>query len=432
MRRPDAAGTMGTKFFLASARESQAMNQTASAPAEANAAAPANQRLVALDAYRGLIMLTLAAGGFGLLETARNLGYWPQSDGTFWGALWNQLAFHTHHPPWISHFRGLGVSYWDLIQPAFMFMVGVAVPFSYAKRRARGDSTGKLLGHALWRSLVLIALGVFLQTKNTGLEPSGRLLVNVLTQIGLGYFFLVLLYFAGTRWQLLALVAILVGYGWAMLRWPVPEPLPPEAQESIAQLPVKPQVAVHFAKGVNLPESIDQRLLGAPNPGGYATLNFVPSLGTMLLGLLAGTLVRSRYSQRRKLLLLLLGAGVCFALGLAAGYTVCPIIKRIWTPSFTLFSGGWVLLMLAGFFWLTEVLQWRRWTYPLVVVGANSLAMYMMGQLMWSWVAWQWQVYLGADVFAGTYGPLVRSLVVLGTLWMFCWYLYRHKLFFRV
>ncbi len=391
-----------------------------------------SKRLVALDAYRGLIMVTLAAGGFGLMETARNLGYWPQGDGSFWGTLWNYLAFHTQHPPWISQFRVVGVSYWDLIQPAFMFMVGVAIPFSYAKRRARGDSTGRLLGHALWRSLVLVALGVFLQTKNTGLEPSGRLLVNVLTQIGLGYFFVVLLYFAGPLWQVLALVAILGGYGWAMLAWPVSEPLPAEAAASIENLPVKNEVALHFAKGVNLPESIDHRLLGAPNPGGYATLNFVPSMGTMLLGLLAGTLVRSRYSNRRKLLLLLLGAALCLAAGLGAGYTVCPIIKRIWTPSFTLFSGAWVLLFLAAFFLITEVLQWRRWAYPLVVVGANSLAMYMMGQLMHSWVTRRWEVYLGAEAFAGTYGPLVRSLVVLGTLWFFCWYLYRHKLFFRV
>ncbi len=401
------------------------------APAESPAPDPA-RRLVALDAYRGLIMLTLAAGGFGLVETARNLGYWPEADGTFQGTLWNYLAFHTEHPPWISQFGVVGISYWDLIQPAFMFMVGVAIPFSYAKRRARGDSTWRLLGHALWRSLVLIALGVFLQTKNSGLEPSGRMLVNVLTQIGLGYFFVVLLYFAGTFWQLLALAAVLGGYGWAMLAWPVPEPLPAEAADSIRQLPVEKEVAVHFAKGVNLPESIDQRVLGAPNPGGYATLNFVPSMGTMLLGLLAGTLVRSRYSNRRKLFLLLLGAGLCLGAGLAAGYTVCPIIKRIWTPSFALFSGAWVLLFLAGFFLVTEVLGWRRWAYPLVVVGANSLAMYMMGQLMWSWVARRWEVYLGAEVFQGSYGPLIRSLAVLGALWMFCWYLYRHKLFFRI
>ncbi len=392
----------------------------------------AAQRLVALDAYRGLIMLTLAAGGFGLTETARQLGYWPETDGTVRGAIWHALAFHTHHPPWRSHFYALGVSYWDLIQPAFMFMVGVAIPYSYAKRRARGDSTVRLLGHALWRSLVLIALGVFLHTKDSGFEASGRLLVNVLTQIGLGYFFVVLLYFAGRLWQIAALIVILVGYTWAMLQWPVPDPLPGTAAESIAELPVPHSIAVHFAKGVNLAESIDQRLLGAPNPGGYATLNFVPSMGTMILGLLAGGLIRSGLSPGAKLKWLLVAAALCMGTGLAAGYTVCPIVKRIWTPSFTLFSGAWVLAMLAGFFAVTELLGWRRWTYPLVVVGTNSLAMYMMGQLMRPWVARRWEAYFGPEVFAGPYGPMIRSLAVLGTLWFFCWYLYRHRIFFRV
>ncbi len=389
-------------------------------------------RLVALDAYRGLIMLTLAAGGFGFAQTARALGHWPQVGEGPWARLWHALAFHTQHPPWNSQFWVVGCSYWDLIQPAFMFMVGVAIPFSYARRRAEGQSTWRLLGHALWRSLVLIALGVFLQTKNTGWEPSGRLLVNVLTQIGLGYFFVVVLFFLGTLWQVLAFVGILVGYTVALLAWPVPEPLPAAAQESIQDLRLWFPVAAQFAKGVNLAESVDLMWLGKPNPGGYATLNFVPSMATMLLGLWAGQLMKAQLPNGVKLRRLLLGAVTCMVVALAAGWTICPVVKRIWTPSFALFSGAWVLLGLAGLFALTEMLQWRRWAYPLVVVGTNSLAMYMMGQLMRPWVARQWQVYLGTEIFSGPYGPVIRSAVVLATLWFFCWYLYRHRLFFKV
>src|SRR5438045_2602050 len=116
-------------------------------------------RLVSLDAYRGLIMLTLAAGGFGLLAYAKTrLEHEPDS------ALWQTVKLHTDHPDWVSNFKYVGVSYWDLIQPSFMFMVGVAMPFSYTKRLNRGESYGQMALHAFFRSIVLILLGVFLES----------------------------------------------------------------------------------------------------------------------------------------------------------------------------------------------------------------------------------------------------------------------------
>src|SRR5262249_11558022 len=100
-------------------------------------------RLVSLDAYRGLIMLTLGGAGFGLLPLAKaQLAEHPDS------MLWKTVAYQTDHPQWISNIHVIGVSYWDLIQPSFMFMVGVAMPFSYAKRLTRGESYLGMTWHA--------------------------------------------------------------------------------------------------------------------------------------------------------------------------------------------------------------------------------------------------------------------------------------------
>ena len=119
-------------------------------------------------------MVTLAAHAFGAMQTARKLGHWPElSDDSLTGRIWHWLAFHGHHPPWNSQFYFLGMTYWDLVQTGFMFMVGVAMPYSYASRLSKGQSTGKLFGHACLRGAILVLLGIFLQTRN-------RLEVNTL------------------------------------------------------------------------------------------------------------------------------------------------------------------------------------------------------------------------------------------------------------
>ncbi|MBC8113967.1 MAG: DUF5009 domain-containing protein, partial [Candidatus Saccharimonas sp.] len=157
-----------------------------------------DDRLGSLDAYRGFVMICLAANGFGIAATAKNF---PDS------SLWQSLKFQFDHVPWV------GCAFWDLIQPSFMFMVGVALPYSYAKREATGESFLRMLGHAAVRSLVLILLGLFLSTgsKHT---MTNFTFVNVLTQIGLGYTFLFLLWSRSPGTQLSMLIAILAGY-WA-------------------------------------------------------------------------------------------------------------------------------------------------------------------------------------------------------------------------
>ncbi len=230
---------------------------TASHSASASSLAAPPPRLLSLDVFRGLIMCTLATNGLALAATARKLGYGPDVEvTTHAGRIWQWLGFHTSHPFWNSQFYFVGCSFWDLIQPSFMFMVGVAMPYSYASRRERGDSPGRLAIHALLRALVLVALGVFLQTRTTGLD-SNRIFTNVLSQIGLGYFGVFLLLGRGVRFQVTTAVIVLVGYWAWFMQHPVPNPLPEPAAESISDLLVRPQVAEHFALNTNAATDFD-------------------------------------------------------------------------------------------------------------------------------------------------------------------------------
>jgi predicted acyltransferase len=452
-------------------------------PLPARAEKPA--RLVSLDAYRGFVMLAMASGGLAFAATARKAGFTSPWTGELLGRrfdAWQFLANELDHVAWT------GCSFWDLIQPSFMFMVGVALPYSYASRRAKGDSYGRIFVHVLIRSLILIVLGIFLSSN--GGRQTNFTFVNVLTQIGLGYAVVFLLLGRGLIVQFLALVAILGGYWFAFFNHPLPPADFPYAFVNAAeeQQHVSGTFA-HWNKNANFASDFDRWFLnlfphsprlapedvtifaGAPpmgslgavpwaglyysaqleshdrfrfNEGGYATLNFIPSIGTMLLGLMAGELLRSRRDPKAKLKYLLLAGVVCLVLGLVLGYTVCPIVKRIWTPSWTVFSAGWTFFMLAAFYWIIDLQGYRRWAFPLVIVGMNSIAMYVMAQLMKPWVRQTLKTHLGPNVFTGglgpsgqpllsaVYEPLIASVAVLAVFWLICLSLYRQKIFVRI
>jgi predicted acyltransferase len=114
------------------------------------------------------------------------------------------------------------------------------------------------------------------------------------------------------------------------------------------------------------------------------------------------------------------------------GMTVCPIVKRIWTPSWAVFSAGWTFALLALFYGVIDVLGHRRWAFPLVVVGMNSIAIYCMSQLLKPWISRSLRVHLGSSWFAGDYGPVIVSTSVLLVLWLFCFWMYRRRIFLRI
>ncbi len=402
-------------------------------------------------------MIMLAASGFGIYQLSQlpeTAPVWKVLDVNIWH---NQIGFHFEHPAWESQFvwEGIpvGVAFWDLIQPAFMFMVGVAMPFSFARRETLGHGVVRRTGHAAWRAIVLILLGVFLSS--TGSSQTNWTFVNVLTQIGLGYLFVYAL--LGRRFwiQLIAFVVILAGYWGFFYAY-----TPPEGLDYAKAGATKDAGTLYegeearfapWSKNANAGANVDAWLLNQfPrqdgekfefNSGGYVTLNFVPSMATMLLGVFCGQLLMSDKRWWQKFLLLLLGGCACLGLGILAGQYACPIVKRIWTPSWVLFSGGWVILMLTLSYLLVDLCRLRWFAFPLIVVGMNSLAMYLMGQLMQSWAAKQMAIH-----FTGTLQRLVGTqaladdmfgLVIAPTsafivFWLIALWMYRQKFFVRV
>jgi predicted acyltransferase len=390
--------------------------------------APASaERLASLDAYRGFIMICLAANGFGLFKTSQNF---PDS------AFWQWIG------PQFEHVEWTGCAFWDLIQPSFMFMVGVALPYSVAKRAAGGADAVRRGVHALGRAVTLVLLGVWLSSSGSHTNWS---FMNVLSQIGLGYFFLYLL--AGRSLWLQEAVAMLLlaGY-WA---WFAAGPLPPSDFDYAAVgvkegFPLLHGFEAHWQKNANVAATFDVWLLNlfprpepfVFNPGGYQTLNFIPSLATMIFGLMAGEVIR-RTTNRTQTFVLLLVTGL-FLLGVGwgiaqAGY--CPLVKRIWTPSWTLFSTGWTLLFLGGFYGVIDVFGFRAWAFPLVVAGMNSIALYLMSQTLKGQTLANLKRHFGdgwATWADGKYQPLLESCAVLAVFWLIVYWLYRQRAFLKI
>jgi predicted acyltransferase len=386
-------------------------------------------RLVSLDAYRGAIMLLMASNGLGLAKVAQD--QFPDSP------IWKFIAVQVEHTPWA------GCSLWDIIQPAFMFMVGVALPWSIANRQARGQTFASMFAHALWRALLLVLLAVFLTSAWS--RRTDWIFTNVLAQIGLGYPFLFLLALTRVRTQWLAAGAILIGYWLAFALYPLSAAgFDWQTLGVPANWPHLTGFAAHWEKNANFASGFDQRFLNlfpreAPfvfNKGGYATLNFVPSLATMIFGLIAGQWLRSARPWSRQIGWLVVAGLGGIVVGIAlGGLGVCPIVKRIWTPSWTIFSGGIVTLLLAGFVAVVEWGGWKRWTFPLVVVGLNPITLYCMWQLMGSFVRDNLKRHVGPhvfEVFGTAWSPVVEPAAVLFVFWLILWWMARRKIYIRI
>ena len=352
------------------------------------------KRLVSLDAYRGMIMICLISVGFGL----------PAFKGHPWLGF---LADQVRHVPWE------GLTFWDLIQPAFMFMVGMAMPFAYAKRISMGLSHNRIFGHVVYRALMLIVIANIIGSIHRG-EP-GLSFINVLDQIAIGYFLAFFVINRGFLGQGLAAAGILLIYSIAWVFYPGNGPGGPWDMSF-----------------QNLGGDFDMWLLGRNYGGFYVGLNAIPATATIIFGMMTGKVVGSSWPAKRVMRTLAVSGFSGIVLGLAVSPLI-PIIKHIWTASFTLYSAGIVVLGLLLVYWMVEMKKWTRWTYIPVVVGMNSIFAYIIFMMARGSVDKAVLVFIRPLVEAmGPWGSVLHSLLSLAVIWYVLYFFYKRKIFLKV
>lgn len=366
--------------------------------------APVQDRLLSLDVMRGMIMVFLAG------ESC--LVYVALKDFQFGAAYTQVVDFLFQHHPWN------GLRLWDLIQPAFMLMAGSALYISYHKKLEKGISWGENFRHVAIRCVKLFFLGVLIHC----LEKKGLVweLWNVLTQLAVTTIIAYLIIRKSSTFQ------IAFSFGLLLLT---------EVLYRYTHIPGYDQP---FIDQHNFGNYMDLVLMNKTNPNGWVAINVLPTAAHTIWGVVAGKLLISKASASDKIKKLLL-AGCC---GLILGFAldwggITPIIKRIATSSFTLASGGWVLLFMAFLYWLIDVKKINRYAWLFVMVGMNSIFIYMFFET----VGYHWFdsfVAIFVKGFTGLVGTpekiqdLLSALVTLSAEVYLCYWLYKKKIFFKL
>lgn len=359
-------------------------------------------RYLSLDAFRGITMFLLAGEAALMYESL--LEVFPA------GSALHGLAEQFHHHPWA------GLRFWDLIQPCFMFIVGVAMPFSLRSRMGRGDTWSQSLRHILWRSLLLFGFGTGLHCVYRGQLTFE--LWNVLTQ--LSFTIPVTFLLMRTPWR--------VQLGVSLLLLAITEVC------YRAYAPASP-----FVMDQNFGSAVDMLLMGKlNNGGGWVTFNCVPTAAHTIWGAICGKLLLEQTDGMRRVRIFAMAGIIGLAIGFGLHWAdITPIVKRIATTSFTFASGGWALLALALFHWVIDLKKRQAWTWPFVVVGMNSIFIY----LFFETVGMQWlvpTVRIFNDGFLGALGlgkvalAVTNSLLVWGIYWGLCCFLDKHKIYFKI
>ena len=358
-------------------------------------------RLMSLDALRGFDMFWIIGGGVIFRELLAK-----GTNSEFLKVLLIQL----------EHVRWQGFHAWDLVMPLFLFIVGTAMPFSFGKRLARGDSKRQLYFHVIKRVVILCVLALITKRQLQTYDWANmRLFASTLQAIAIGYLITsVVILNMRVRWQMITLAGLLLLF-WAL----------------VALVPVPGYGAGVFTKDGNLVTYVDNLVLGRRQLGtGFRIISLMTFGCTVMLGALAGQLLRSEKIRAAKVIYLF-GAGIgCLLLGRLWDNWL-PIIKMIWTSSFVLFSVGWSLLLLALFYLVIDVWGLRKWAFGFVVIGMNAIAVYVATRVF--------DFRLVGDVFvaglakwSGQWHGFVRATAGFVVVWLILYWMYRKKSFIKI
>jgi len=360
----------------------------------------ANERLFSLDFFRGLTMFLLVSGITNLVSILTSSG----AEGSFLHGIGQQF----HHAPWD------GLRFWDLVQPYFMFIVGVAMPYSFANRMKRGHTKAQVRNHIIQRAITLLIIGWAITCIGHGkLTPRFQ---NVLAQLSVTYLLAYFVMHKSWKFQvsfsllLIMLTEIIYRVFWV---------------EGFNQ---------PFTPDANFGTWVDTLYGGEDLRGHWVSFNAIPTTAHTIWGVLCGQLLRTEKTHMQKLKILLI-AGI---IGVVAGYAISPftpIIKRICTSSFILASGGWTILSLAFSFWLIDIKKQRKWSIFFAIVGMNPLFIYLFSHVggknfiehiihPFSYALFEWMSPKTAEFLTWT--------IVMFLMWYICYWLYKKKIFIRI
>ncbi len=358
------------------------------------------RRLLSIDFFRGLTMFLLISEGAGFFRYLVD----PQLKGTILYAIGTQFDHHPWH----------GLYFWDLVQPFFMFIVGVAMPFSFANRTRKGESYSDIRGHAIKRAITLLILGWALYC----IAP-GRITFrfqNVLAQLSVTYIIAFFLMNKSTRTQIIAAFSLIALNELLYRTFPLAGYNQP------------------FVPDHNFGAWFDMLISGELSSGHWVSFNAIPTTAHTIWGVLAGqVLIGNRPAMKKVKILVVSGL-----IGLAIGYgldPITPIIKRISTSSFVIVSGGWSLLALAFSYWLIDIKKVQKWPMFFAIVGMNPLFIYLFdhiggGKLLYTVPK---PFVFGLLSWAGELpAQIVTALITWFMLWYITYWLYKRRIFIKI
>ncbi len=360
------------------------------------------ERVTSIDFFRGFTMFIL------IIENTRLIRLFRGAEDS---SILQFIATQFSHQHWE------GLHFWDLVQPAFMFIVGVAIPFAVANRRRKGDSESLILRHALKRSFILLLLGWWLYCIGPG-EIVFRF-QNVLAQLSFTYLVAFLIMKKSIRFQLIFSLGILLFIDLAYRFFPLQGFTNP------------------WVDGENLGAWFNTLLQPGSNGAGWATLNFVSTTAHTVWGVLCGKLLMSDKPVARKIKMLVIAGVSALAVGWIlhlAGVT--PIIKKIATSSFVIASGGYVILALAFSYWLMDVRKlFPRFSKTFIVVGMNCIFIYMFNALGGAGILHEIFTPFTTSLLSWTgefTSGLIQGLAVYASLWYICYWMYNKRIFIKI
>ncbi len=364
-----------------------------------------SQRLYSLDALRGFDMFWI----MGAEEIFHDLAEITNTP------FWNAMSQQFNHPAWN------GFTFYDLIFPLFLFLAGVATPYSIGKQIEKGYSRKSLLFRVIKRGLILVILGVIY---NNGLQilPLDEIRIpSVLGRIGLAYMFANIIYlYTKQRGQLIWFLSLLIGY-WFLLLFNSAPGYP------IGTLSMEGNF-VSYLDSLIIPGKL---YLGIHDP--EALIATIPAISTGLLGIYTGNLLKNTLDGKKKQTALKLVIIGFILIILAQIWNMFfPINKNLWTSSFVLQCGGISMILMAVFYYIIDILGYRKWAFFFKIIGMNSILIYMSGGFInWHYTTSALFKWLG-QLVGEPYNAVVLVFCLLAVQWAFLYVLYKNKIFLRV